>query len=368
MDFPQETYLPQKTICRKRSAGEIARETLVFGNRGLIVHGQSLRQGGKLDRILGQFPQDATVLTFCRPGGEPTLDETTEVIEYARTIDALWIAGIGGGSVLDLAKAAAGLYNAPHKPHFYHSGGELKKPGIPFIAVPTTAGSGAEATCNAVIINSEMRTKLSIRNPGFTARTVILDVELLSGIAPQTLSYAAMDALVQAYESYVSKKANWFTESLALKSIELIDRNIISAHQYGDEQSLAALLLGSYLCGIAFGHSRLGVIHGIAHPLGVLYDVPHGLISAVCFIPSLRLNRQAIGAKYDVMCSAVGTDLIGRVETLLSKLSITSPFAGRPLRETEKIIRETLSSGSTAANPKDIEQKDVEFILDQLFR
>lgn len=367
MDFPRETYLPQKTIYRKGAANETARETLVFGTRGIIVHGSSLRRDGRLDRILGQFPADAKLLTFCRPGGEPTLGEITEVITYAKTIDAQWIAGIGGGSVLDLAKAAAGLYHASQKPQFYQDGGILKERGIPFIAVPTTAGTGSEATCNAVIINSENKRKLSIRDTGFIARTVILDVELLRGIPPAALSYSGMDALVQAYESYVSRNATWFTESLALKSIELINHNIVSAYQYGDDESLSALLLGSYLGGLAFGHSRLGVIHGIAHPLGVIYDIPHGLICSLCFIPSLRINRQAMGAKYDVMSSVVGTDLIGRVETLLKKLSISSPFTGKPLKEKNKIIEETLSSGSTAANPKKIERQDVEFILNELF-
>jgi len=367
MDFPQETFLPQKTIYRKGSAGEIARESLAFGKKGVIVHGSSLRRDGKLDRILGRFPADATVTTFCRPGGEPTLDEITEVIEYARTVDAQWIAGIGGGSVLDLAKAAAGLYNASQKPQFYQEGGTLDERGIPFVAVPTTAGTGSEATCNSVIINSENKRKLSIRDTGFIARTVILDVDLLSGIPPAALAHAAMDAFAQAYESYVSRKATWFTGSLALKSIELVNYHIVSAYQYGDDESLSALLLGSYLGGLAFGHSRLGVIHGIAHPLGVLYDIPHGLICAACFVPSLRINREAMGSKYDVLCSVVGTDLIGRIGTLLKKLSVSSPFTGKPLREKEKIIEETLSSGSTAANPKKIGRQDVEFILGELF-
>jgi alcohol dehydrogenase class IV len=367
MDFPQETLLAHKTIFRAGSAEDIPRETLAFGDRGIIVHGASLRQGRRLDAILDGFPRAARPLTVCRPGGEPALDEITGVIDSARTIGAQWIAGIGGGSVLDLAKAAAGLYNAAHKPQFYQDGGVLMEKGIPFIAVPTTAGTGSEATPNSVIINSESRTKLSIRDKSFLARTVILDSELLRGIPPGALAHAGMDAFVQAYESYISKNATWFTEQLALKSMTLVSTHIVAAFQTGGEASMSALLLGSYLGGIAFSHSRLGVIHGIAHPLGVLYDIPHGLICSVCLVPSIQINRQAMGAKYGVMSTAIGGDLLERAQGLMSALDISSPFTGKPCKEKEKIIRETLSSGSTAANPRKVVREDVEYILSGLF-
>lgn len=367
MDFPQELLLPQKTIFRKGSSQEIAKEVLEFGLRGLIVHGRSLEKSGRLERILSQFPPDVKLICFPRTGGEPTLDEVSEVIEKARGIDAQWIVGIGGGSVLDLAKAGAGLFNATEKPVYYQEGGKLEERGIPFIAVPTTAGTGSEATINSVITNKEKKVKLSIRDKGFLASKVILDVDLLKGLPGQILAYSAMDAFVQAYESFVSRNATWFTENLALKSIELINKNILPAYETGSEENLSALLLASYLCGIALCSSRLGVIHGIAHPLGVLYNLPHGLICSVCFIPSIKINRQAISRKYEVLSNLVGMDFIERVRQLLEILKIASPFKGKEIIEKEKIIEETLRSGSTAANPKSIGRDDVEFILKEVF-
>lgn len=367
MEFPEKILFPQKTIFKKGSASLIGEESLEFGLRGLIVHSQSLRLGGRIEKVLSQFPEEAKVVPFCHKTGEPTLDEIEEVIDRAKEISSLWIIGIGGGSVLDLAKASAGLINARKKPIFYQKGEKLEKKGIPFIAVPTTPGTGAEATPNAVIINKEEKNKLSIRDDSFLARKVILDVELLEGLLPERMSYSAMDAFVQGYESFISKGASWFSSTLAAKSIELINKNILPAYKTAKEENLSSLLLGSYIGGIAFTSSRLGVIHGIAHPLGALYNLPHGLICASCLIPSLKLNRKAMGEKYKILSSIVGMDFLERVELLLSCLNITSPFKNKAIIEKEKIIEETLKSGSTMANPKKIERKDIEFIFEEIF-
>ena len=367
MEFPHEVLLPHKTICRKGSVSQIARESLEFGMRGLIVHGHSLEEDGKREKIVDQFPPGATVESYCRGSGEPTLDEVAEAIEKAKAVKAEWVVGIGGGSVLDLAKASAGLVNAKEKAIYYQEGGELKERGVPFIAVPTTAGTGSETTPNAVITNKEKKTKLSIRDKSFLARTVILDVELLKGLPHSIMSCAAMDALVQGYESFISKNATWFSETFALKSIDLINKNILPACSARTEENLSALLIGSYYAGIGLAASRLGVIHGIAHPLGALYNIAHGLICSVCFTPSIKLNREVMGNKYDVMSSIVGMDFLERAEMLMEALRIISPFKGKTVIEKEKIITETLQSGSTAANPKQIDRTDVEFILAEVF-
>ena len=367
MDFPKELFLPQKVVYGKGSVLELAGESREFGLRGLIVHGASLQKNGWVEKIRNYRGPSFKIDFFCRGEGEPTLDEIVGVVQKAKSMDAQWIAGIGGGSVLDLAKAAAGLFHAKERPAFYQEGGELEEEGIPYIAVPTTAGSGSEATPNAVIINAEKKLKLSIRDKSFLARKVILDVALLQTLSPSVIGHSGMDALVQAYESYISKDATWFSEALALKAIDLVGEHLLPAFQSGAEEHLSSLLLGSFLCGVALASSRLGVIHGIAHPLGVLYDLPHGLICAVCFIPSIRINRQAMGHKYEMMSQVLGMDFIERIKDLLQKLKIESPFKGKKILEKNLILQETLRSGSTAANPKKISSRDVEFILSELF-
>ncbi len=363
--FPQETLLAQKTLFSSGAVLRLADEALEFGARGLIVHGSSFEKSGKKERLLSTFAAGAG--TFCRRPGEPTIDDITHVIEKAKEMDACWIAGIGGGSALDLAKAAAGLYNAKENPAFYQEGGRLEKKGIPFIAVPTTAGTGSEATPNSVITNKAKKAKLSIRDKSFMARKVILDPELLRGMPSTVMSYAAMDAMVQAYESFISKNSTWFSETFALKALQLIDTNILPAYETAGGSGLPDLLLGSHLAGIALASARLGVIHGIAHPLGALYGLPHGLICSACFPPSIKLNKEAMGKKYGIISGAIGADLAERVEELLGRMNITSPFKGKELIDKEKTIEAVLTSGSTAANPKKIDREDAEFILGELF-
>ncbi|MFH1791250.1 MAG: iron-containing alcohol dehydrogenase [Candidatus Omnitrophota bacterium] len=366
-DFPKKLLLPRATLFGSGCALKIGSEASDFGRRGVIVHGRSLVKNSDLRRISAAFPKSADVSCVCRAGGEPTLDEVSAVIRRARRARAGWIAGIGGGSVMDLAKAAAGLFNAENPPSFYQQGGRLEKAGIPFIAVPTTAGTGAEATPNAVIINSRTKEKLSIRDGSFLARKVMLDPDLLKSMPPDVMKYSAIDAYVQAYESYTSRNSTWFSDSLAIKAIALIDRNIFAAFRSMRAGNLSELLLGSYLAGVALASSRLGVIHGIAHPLGALYNVPHGLVCSACFMPSITINRKAMGPKYDSISGAIGADFVKRVKGLLKALSIKSPFSGRRIMGKGDIIRATLESGSTASNPKDITRKDVEYILREIF-
>jgi alcohol dehydrogenase class IV len=367
--FPQETFLPSKIIFKKGGIADLAKEVAEFGARGLIVHGASLERSSLKEKIVTDLKKAGlTVEFFCRPAGEPTLQEIESVIQRGRDLKTQWILGIGGGSALDLAKAAAGLFNAKEKPAFYQEGGILAETGIPFIAVPTTAGSGSEASPNSVIINPEKKVKLSIRDKGFLARKVLLDPDLLKGLPFAVMCHSGMDAWVQAYESFISKNSTWFSESFALKAIQLISRHLVPALNAGRDEDLSSLMLGSFFSGVAFSHSRLGVIHGLAHPLGVPYDVPHGLICSLLFAPSIKLNLEAMGnQKYGIMSQAAGMGLLQKVHELQKTLKIVSPFKGKPVLEKEKIIAETLRSGSTAANPKAITREDVEYLLRELF-
>jgi len=364
--FPQNFFFPQKTIYKVHGIETLAKETRSYGDQGLIVHGSSLERNGSLSDILKSFP-NGTVTTFCRPQGEPTLKEVSAILAKARAVNAEWIVGIGGGSVLDAAKAAAGLFHAEHEPQYYQEGGALEKRGIPFIAAPTTAGTGSEATPNSVITNTEKKAKLSIRDQSFLAKTVVLDGALLQHIPRAIFCYSAMDAYVQAYEAFVSRNATWISDVFALKGLALLNAHIEEAFKTKSSDDLEGMLLGSYFAGIALASARLGVIHGIAHPLGALYDEPHGRICAVCLLPSLKLNMSYIGHKYEVLSETVNQDFQSRVQDLIDLFSIESPFKNKPISEKQKIIDATLSSGSTAANPKDITAHDVEQILGEIF-
>lgn len=365
--LPESLVLPEKTLSGRGSLSALLPECRRFGLRGIVLHGAAVEHGGQLSALLEKAPDGMVLCTVRHRGDEPTLREVSDLIEVARQHRADWIAAIGGGSIMDLAKAATALVHAPHPPAHYHDGGALPGTGLVFIAVPTTAGTGAEATLNSVLTNEVTGVKKSIRAPGMMARIVILDPALLASCPPAVVAASGMDALTQAIEAYTSRNATWLSDALSLQAVRLIAANLENVYHKPDSTGAEPLLTGSYLGGVALSFARLGVVHGLAHPLGALYHVPHGAVCAACLPAALELNRKAFGIKYDTLSEAVEGDLLQFVKALMGRLDMTSPFRGKPLREPELIIRETLASGSTKANPKPITRTDVEWLLARLF-
>ena len=346
----------------------VLQECRAFGGRGVLVHGRSLAESGALAAILANRPPGLEVLPWRHAGGEPTLEQLDALLAAARRYDAEWFAGIGGGSVMDSAKAAAGLLHAPLAPKAYHDGAPIPESRVPFIAVPTTAGTGSEATSVSVLTNPENGSKKSIRHPSHMARLILLDPALLAHCPPRVIAHSGMDAFVQAVESFISIHASAFTDALCLRAVGLIAASIEAVFRGEGGEKARDLLEGSYLAGLALSNARLGIVHGLAHPLGTRYHQPHGLVCAVCLPHALEFNRGVIGPKYAQMSAAIGADLLDAACRLLSALCIESPFAGQPPADREWLVRETLASGSTAANPREVTAPDVEDLLARIFR
>ncbi|NLN91872.1 MAG: iron-containing alcohol dehydrogenase [Candidatus Hydrogenedens sp.] len=335
-----------------------------FGKKGFLVHGASIKKSGKLASVLSHGKSQPAL--WEHEGGEPTLTQTTALRGYIREVAPDWVIALGGGSVLDLTRAAAGLAKAPGSVLDYHDGAEIPEATIPFIAVPTTAGTGSEATTVSVLTNTATSVKKSIRHPSFMARLVILDPELLESCPVSVLAASGMDALTQALEAYCSRGATALTDSLAFSAAEKLYAALPAACE-GDNAALDDLLLGCYMAGVALATARLGLVHGLAHPLGARYEAAHGLVCAFCLPPVLAFNRSAIPEKYGKMEQLFGEDPLVAVETLIQRLKLESPFRGKKLENKEAIIEESLASGSTKANPREVSREDVVTILKTLF-
>jgi alcohol dehydrogenase class IV len=199
------------------------------------------------------------------------------------------------------------------------------------------------------------------------ARLVILDPELLRTCPKPVLAASGMDAFTQAVESFVSNRATWFSDRLALKGAALINGSLERVHAGESGDGARDLMVGSYFAGIALSNARLGIVHGLAHPLGIRYHLPHGLACAICLPLALEFNRDAMGKKYARLSDALGADVLSRSRSLLQALGIESPLAGQSLSDEEAVIRETLDSGSTRANPRPVSEDDVRSLLKTLF-
>lgn len=365
--LPEKIVFPERTLFGAGRAQELLAECARYGRRGLLAHGRSLVAHGVLPLLLKNNPANLAVITWQHAGGEPTLSDLGRLLEAARKHRADWIAGVGGGSVLDLAKSCAGLFHAAQPPEAYHQGAAIETPGIAFAAVPTTAGTGSEATVNAVLTNSATQVKKSIRDDSLIARLVILDPDLLRYCPRKTIAYAGLDAFTQALEAFTSRHAVWLSDCLGLQALRLLGANLEAFYSSGKQAAAEQMLMGSYLAGLSFSIARLGIVHGIAHPLGARYHLPHGYICGVCLPHAVELNREAFGPKYALVSQALGRDLLELIRHWLVQFEMPSPFRGKPLPEKELIIQETVGAWSTKANPKPITPQDVAWLLDRLF-
>lgn len=236
---------------------------------------------------------------FSCPKGEPTIESINTIMDALRLFSPDVIVGIGGGTVLDSAKAVSGLLSAEDPLEDYlegiGKGLQLKKSGIPWIALPTTSGTGAEVTKNAVIRSVQHKVKKSLRSPYLLADVVIVDPEFTIDLPLFLSGISGMDAFVQLLESYVSKKAKPVPGALAgqalpvmLHALKKIPMDPFNA----DARTQAAY--GSLVSGLALANSGLGAVHGFASAFGGLYDIPHGLICALFLGPVLKVNAPVI--------------------------------------------------------------------------
>lgn len=367
--LPKELLLPQKTISEAGAVLKLAALSTDLGGCGILVHGRSLRDSGKLAQITEHFSASAGLQTHCHHGNEPTVFEVDRLRAEIRRCDAAWVAAIGGGSVLDLAKAAAGLAHHCEDTAFYQiHPAQISASRIPLIAAPTTAGTGSEATIVSVLTNPDKGLKQSIRHPSHMPWIVILDPELLRACPPTTIAAAGLDAFVQAFESYTSRHATPFTGSLAELAIKHIAHNLLPLfHDSANTGAAAAMLEASYIAGLAFSHSRLGVVHGLAHPLGVRFKVAHGLTCACCLPAALEYNQEHIQDHIQALKQRCGIDVLELVTTWMDAMHLANPFKGQKIVDMDAVIAETLASGSTQANPRTVTADDVRWLLARIF-
>ncbi|MFU8780599.1 MAG: iron-containing alcohol dehydrogenase family protein [Kiritimatiellia bacterium] len=367
--LPGDMVFPGRVLQGAHCLRQFAGVAHSFGRRGFVLYSRSAKSSGALDVMLGQGKTGRSVLPWRYSGGEPTLDQVEDVLQVARGQGAEWIAGIGGGSALDCAKSVAGLLHAPGAVSDYHGGRSIDTVGVPFLAVPTTAGSGSEATMVAVLSDPENKFKRSIRHPSFVARAVFLDPCTLIGMPATQIAHSGMDALVQAVEAFCSGKRTRVTDSFARESLGLILQYLERFYADSlDRDAAHGMLVGSYLAGLALSGARLGVGHGLAHPVGMQSGLGHGLVCAMALPHILQFNRGADPVRFRELDAMFGGRVDQRVGELLCALHIPANTGLPYPLEAEAMIDEVLASGSTEANPRPVSREDAEMLLHTLYR
>lgn len=273
-----------------------------MGERAVLVTGAgAIEAHPAWQPFLDALAQEGIRWEQLRICGEPSPELVDESVTRLRAGDFQLVIGIGGGSVLDGAKAIAGLL--PHgnsvMDHLEGVGPELpyEGPPLPFIAVPTTAGTGSEATKNAVLSRQGAEGfKKSFRDEQLVPDVAVVDPDLLSTCPPALIAANGMDALTQLMESYVSLRANPFTDALALSGLEAARDGLLAWYEGGaaaadgrERMAYAALLSG-----ITLAQTGLGSVHGLASPLGAFFPIPHGVVCGTLVATATRMNLQAL--------------------------------------------------------------------------
>jgi alcohol dehydrogenase class IV len=257
---------------------------------------------------------------------EPSVALVGQGVELARREQCDLVIAFGGGSAIDAGKAVAALLTNRGELGDYleviGKGQPLRHPSVPFIAIPTTAGTGSEVTRNAVLASAEHRVKVSLRSPFMLARLAVVDPELTLELPRALTASTGLDALTQLIEPYVSIRANPLTDGFCLEGLRRVSRSLRRAyHCGGDITAREDMSLASLLGGLALANAGLGVVHGFAAPVGGMFDAPHGAVCAALLPHGMAINIRACRAR------APEGETLRRYETV-ARLLTGKPDAG----------------------------------------
>lgn len=362
-----------------REAGALARD---FGARALLVSGVGPRLAEPLLALLRQHGVSAATLPVL---GEPDLATVQQGLALARQAECDLVVSLGGGSAIDAGKAIAALLANQGELLDYLEvigrGKTLARPSLPFIAIPTTAGTGAEVTRNAVLASPAHRVKVSLRGPGLLAKVALVDPELTYDLPPAITASTGLDALTQLIEPYVSARANPMTDALCAEGLRRAARSLRSACQDGrDPAAREDLALASLFGGLALANAGLGAVHGFAAPIGGMFPAPHGAVCAALLSHVIEANLRALRQRqpaspvlhrYDeVACLLTGMHRaraeqgLGWVRQLVADLQIPGLGAyGLTSQHIPDLVAKAAQASSMKANPIALTPEELAAIL-----
>ena len=362
-----------------REIGPLAAE---MGSRALVVTGRTAARGAPL--LDGLAAQGIDYVTFSVTG-EPTTEVARLGTQRAREENCDLVIGFGGGSVLDTGKAVAALLTNGGDPLDYLEvigrGRPLTQPSAPCIAIPTTAGTGAEVTRNAVLASPAHRVKVSLRSPLMLPRLALVDPEITHSMPPEVTASTGLDALTQVMEPYVSKRSNPLTDALCREGMRCAARSLRRAYEQGDDAAAREdMMLASLFGGLALANAKLGAVHGFAGPVGGMFPAPHGAVCASLLPHAMAVNVQALQERlagsealrrYDeIACILIGSgsatagDGVAWVQELCQALRVPSLASYGMTQEDFPILIEKGSvSSSMQGNPIKLTSDEMREIL-----
>jgi len=276
--------------------------------RALIITDPGVYQAGLVDRVKEQLSGIKLSVDICAEAEpEPTFTRLNALAEKFRTSKYDLLVGVGGGSSLDTAKALSILLAYNGNGQDYVGVDKVPGYGIPVFALPTTAGTGSEITQNAIFGDPEKQLKMGMVSIYLIPRLALVDPTLTYGCPPKVTAASGLDALIHAVECYTGNKANTFSDTIALKAMELIAGNLRRTVKNGsDKEARNGMAEGSLLAGITLANSGTAAVHALAYPLGARFHIPHGVANGVLFPYVTEFNLSANVPKYTIVARMLG--------------------------------------------------------------
>ncbi len=379
MNKVTEFFAPGKIIFGPGGLSQVGEEAKRLGSKVLVVLGRSaMRKSGALDRLTHLLTENnLEYIIYENIPSDPTVETVDTGASLARKGSCNLVIALGGGSVLDTGKAISAMVTNEGSVADYQEiegkGRKFQYKPIPFIAIPTTSGTGSEATINAVITNTELGLKKSIRDPWLIPEIALVDPELTLSLPPHITAICGGDALTQCIESYLGKKSQEITDALALHAIGLIGKSLIKAAKEGKNlEARKDMAMAALLSGLCLSNSGLGAAHALSHPLGVYYKIPHGLSCAVLLPYVMEFNLPVVTKKLAKIAECLGENISSLSETeaaqravenikeILSAVGIKKNLSEWKIKEKDfsQLIKGA-KGGSLNNNPRDTSDEDL---------
>ncbi len=357
-DIPSTLFFGEN-CCNK--CGELLQN--IGASKVLLVCDQamvSLGMAAKLTAILEAADLEHVTFADVEPNPTDELVHKAATFAAAHKVDALL--AIGGGSVIDCAKAVNILLTNGGDIAVYEGVNKVAKQTLPLLMVPTTAGTGSEVTSVTVVTDTRRHKKMVIAGQFVGGKIAVCDPVLTADLPAAISASTGMDALTHAIEAYISTLASPVTDGLALDAITLIMGSLEQAVADGDMKSRSDMMLGSFMAGMAFNSALLGLVHSLAHPLSAHYNIPHGVANAVFLPHVMNYNLGSFDSKLKALASAMGiaveqSDLGDRIVSRLQQLAATIGIPqlkdlGVPETDFSMLAEEAMLEMSTMTNPK----------------
>ncbi|MDF7798510.1 iron-containing alcohol dehydrogenase [Pontiellaceae bacterium B1224] len=302
-----------------------------MGKKAALVTGTNAERIGPIFKTLRECGVEPAAFSIKK---EPTVERITLFSATARELGCDFVVALGGGSIIDAGKAMAALLTNTNDLMDYleviGKGEPLTEDPAPCIAIPTTAGTGAEVTKNAVLKCEDNQVKVSMRHPKMLPTVALVDPELTLSMPPEVTASTGLDAFVQLLEAFISKKSNPLTDGICREGLKRVSRSLYHAYLHPEDLNARTDVAFASLCGgLALANAGLGVIHGFAGPIGGMFSAPHGMVCATLLPASAELNYSAMIsrdpenpaiAKFDEAAQIILKDENGTIEEVFDRL------------------------------------------------